>query len=286
MMEKLGSVAPHPQLAPFVRCFVHRETFPGSSAIIQPVIASLEQILGFDFCDRAVMHFSSGKTIYNPRVCMFGAQKKYPGSVCLSGHVVEFGIFFRPFASLQLFGIPPAELADLNCDATEVLGSWAGELWNKLAGCLTFSERVKVATESLLMFAKAARPLTAIMSTTHRLLPSDEPTRIDRIAHASAMSIRSYERQFAVEIGMSPKEFARLARFAKAIDLKRMSENSWLNISHEVGYFDQMHMVKDFRIFGGDAPGRLVQANSDFQPWSIRPRQGVSASGTAVARWL
>jgi transcriptional regulator GlxA family with amidase domain len=136
------------------------------------------------------------------------------------------------------------------------------------------------------MFAKAAHRLTAIMSTTHRLLPSDEPTRIDRISHASAMSIRSYERQFAVEIGMSPKQFARLARFAKAIDLKRMSEDSWLNISHELGYFDQMHMVKDFRTFGGDAPGRLVQANSDFQPWSIRDRQGVSALGTAVARWL
>lgn len=85
---------------------------------------------------------------------------------------------------------------------------------------------------------------------------------------------------------MSPKQFARLARFAKAIDLKRMSEDSWLNISHELGYFDQMHMVKDFRTFGGDAPGRLVQANSDFQPWSIRDRQGVSALGTAVARWL
>jgi hypothetical protein len=154
-MEKLGSVAPHPQLAPFVRCFVHRETFPGSSAVIQPVIASLEQVLGFDFCDRPVMHFSSGNTIYHPRVYMMGVQKKYPGSVCLSGHVSEFGIFFRPFASWQLFGIPPAELADLNCDATEVHGSWARELWHKLVACLTFSERVKVATETLLMFAKS-----------------------------------------------------------------------------------------------------------------------------------
>jgi AraC-like DNA-binding protein len=177
-------------------------------------------------------------------------------------------------------------LTDLNCDATEVHGCWARELWHKLADCLTFSERGKVSTETLLMFAKAAHLLTAIMCTTHRLLPFGEPTRIDHIAHASAMSIRSFERQFAVEIGMSPKEFARLARFAKVIDLKRMNEDSWMNICHDLGYFDQMHTIKDFRTFGGDAPGRLVQANSDFQPWSIRALQGVPALGTAVARWL
>ena len=84
------------------------------------------------------------------------------------------------------------------------------------------------------------------------------------------MSIRSYERQFATEIGLTPKQFARIARFARAIDLKRKSKDSWLNIAHDLGYFDQMHMVRDFRILGGDVPGRLVHPNSDFQPWSVQ----------------
>jgi AraC-like DNA-binding protein len=184
--------------------------------------------------------------------------------------VLSFGIFFRPFAPWQLFGIPTAEMVDLECDATAVMGSWVAELWHKIAECRTFSKRITVATETLLMVANAVRPLTSIMSTVHRLRPSPEPARITQVAHDSAMSIRSYERQFAGEMGMSPKSFARLARFARAIDLKRRSEGSWLNISHDLGYFDQMHMTRDFRIFGGDAPGRLVRTDSDFQPWSIR----------------
>jgi AraC-like DNA-binding protein len=200
--------------------------------------------------------------------------------------VLSFGIFFRPFAPWQLFGIPTAELADLDCDATAVMGSWVAELWHKVADCRTFSEQIMVATETLLMFVNATRPLTSIMSTVHRLLPSDDPVRITRVAHESAMSIRSYERQFAGEIGMSPKNFARLARFARAIDLKRRSEESWLNISHDLGYFDQMHMVRDFRIFGGDAPGRLVRTDSDFQPWSIRGPLRTKEPGTEVARRL
>jgi AraC-like DNA-binding protein len=285
-METLQTAVPQPQLAAFVSIFAHRETSPGSSAVIQPVIASLEQTLTFELGDRPVMNFTSGRKIFHPRVYLIGARTTYPGSTCLSGHVLEFGIFFKPFASWQLFGIPSAELAERDGDATGVMGPWVVELWHKLADCRSFSDRILVATETLLPFAKASRPLTSIMSTVHRLLPSDEPARIARIARASSMSIRSYERQFTGEIGISPKQFARLARFARAIDMKRISEDSWLNICHDLGYFDQMHMIRDFRSFGGDTPGRLVHTGSDIQPWSVQAPQRVDELGTAVATSL
>lgn len=285
-METLQTAVPHPQLAAFVSIFAHRETSPGSSPVIQPVIASLEQTLSFELGDRPVMNFTSGRTIVHPRVYLIGARTTYQGATCLAGHILEFGIFFRPFASWQLFGIPPTELAESEGDATGLMGPWVVELWHRLADCRSFSDRILVATETLLMFAKAAHPLRSIMSTAHRLLPSDEPARIVRIARASSMSIRSYERQFTGEIGISPKRFARLARFARAIDTKRISEDSWLNVCHEVGYFDQMHMIRDFRSFGGDAPGRLVHTSSDIQPWSVQALQRVDELATAVATSL
>ena len=278
-METLQTAVPHPQLAAFIRFFAHRETSPGSSPVIQPVIASLEQTLTFELGDPPVMSFATGRTIIHPRVYLIGARTTYQGTNCLSTHLLEFGIFFRPFASWQLFGIPPAELVESEGDATGVMGPWVVELWHKLADCRSFSDRILVATETLLMFAKAARPLTPIMSTVPRLLPSDEPARIARIARASSVSVRSYERQFTGEIGISPKKFARLARFARAIDMKRISENSWLNVCHDLGYFDQMHMIRDFRSFGGDTPGRLVHAGSDFQPWSVRAPQKADELG-------
>src|ERR1700735_4615946 len=96
-METLQTAAPHPQLAAFVSIFAHREISPGSSAVIQPVIASLEQTLTFELGEQPVMNFTSGKTIFHPRVYLIGVRTTYPGSTCLSGHVLEFGIFFRPF---------------------------------------------------------------------------------------------------------------------------------------------------------------------------------------------
>jgi len=269
-MQTLLAAVPDHRLAPFVRCFAQRETSPDSHPIVRALVGSLEHILSLDLCDRTIRNYPTGKSDFQPQTQLLGAQTSCPGSVSLSGHVLSFGIFFRPFAPWQLFGIPAAELTDLECDATAVMGSWVAELWHKLGECQTFSKRIVVATDTLLMFVNAVRPLTSIMSTVHRLRPSPEPLRIACVAHESAMSIRSYERQFADEIGMCPKRFARLARFARAIDLKRGSEDSWLNISHDLGYFDQMHMNRDFRIFGGDAPGRLVRTDSDLQPWSVR----------------
>lgn len=232
----LQSAMPDHRVAPFVRCFAHRETALGLPLISQAIIGSLEHILSFDLCDRTVMIYSTGNATFHPRTYLVGAQTKCAGHVCLSGHVLSFGIFFRPFALWQLFGIPPAEMADLDGDATAVMGPWVAELWQKLACAPTFSDRINMATDALLKFVRTARPLTSIMSAAHLLLPSNETARISNVAHRSAMSIRSYERQFAIEIGMSPKQFARVARFAKAIDLKRKGSDSWLNIAHDLGY--------------------------------------------------
>lgn len=270
-MEILHSAVPDHRLAPFVRCLVQRETMPGFAAITQQNIASLGPILSFDLGGRVVMAPLGRRPYFHAQIHLFGTQTRYSGHACLSGHVLGFAIFFQPFALWQLVGIPPGELVDHDGDATGVLGSWIAELWHKLGEAKTFSERVALATETLLGSLKADRPLTPIMSTVHRLLPSNEAAKIYQVARESAMSIRSYERQFVREMGFSPKMFARLVRFEKAVDMKRLGRDSWLNVSHDLGYFDQMHMIRDFRTFGGDTPGRLVLPNSDFNPWSRKP---------------
>jgi AraC-like DNA-binding protein len=271
-MEILRVEIPDYRLAPFVCCFAHRETLPGSEPITQPLIASLGAILSFDLGDRVVYNRPGLNPYFPAHADLLGTQTRYFGQACLSGHVLEFGIFFRTFALWQLFGIPPAELVDHDGDATEVISSWIAELWCKLVEAGSFAERITLATRTLLPLVNTARPLTSIMSTVHRLLPtsSGDAARIVQVARDSAMSMRSYERQFAAEMGFPPKTFFRLARFDKAVDAKRRTRDSWLNISHELGYFDQMHMIRDFRLLGGETPGRLFVPNADFQPWSIR----------------
>jgi AraC-like DNA-binding protein len=268
-MQSLQTAAPDHRLDPFVRAFAQRDTMLGPTCVLQPLVGSLDHILSFDFCDPTMNRYLSGIMNLMPRIHFLGAHTGLAGFACLSGHVLSFGIFLRPFAVWQLFGIPACEMIGLDCEGTAIWGYWVTELWDRLATCQSFSERTTVANETLLKFLGSTRPLTSIMSNARRLFPSDTSARITRVAKESGMSIRSYERHFAGEVGFVAKEFARLARFARAIDLKRTNKDSWLNVSHDLGYHDQMHMIRDFRMFGGDTPSRLLRPDSDFQPWSI-----------------
>jgi AraC-like DNA-binding protein len=53
----------------------------------------------------------------------------------------------------------------------------------------------------------------------------------------------------------APKLFARIVRFNKAIDIKMNDPaRSWTTIAHDCGYYDQMHFIKDFKLFSGSKP--------------------------------
>jgi AraC-like DNA-binding protein len=80
-------------------------------------------------------------------------------------------------------------------------------------------------------------------------------TRIDELAFHSGLNVGQYERRFAEEVDVTPKLFARVTRLGMAVDKKRLApDRSWASVAHEWGYFDQMHMVRDFQSLGGDAP--------------------------------
>jgi AraC-like DNA-binding protein len=268
-MHTIQSARPEPRLRPFVRCFAQREMCVQTSSLVQASLAQLEHTLSFNLADPPVMHYLSGKRAFIPRIHLVGAQTRSPGCASFTGSVLAFGIFLQPFASWQLFRIPPAQFVDQEFAAENVFGSWINDLWLQLAECKTFYDRIRVATETLRPFAERASLPTRTMAAAQNLLQTDLGTRIQQLAEESCMSLRTYERKFVAEMGLSPKLFARLGRFQRALDRKRVSGSSWLAVAHELGYFDQMHMVKEFRAFGGEAPSRLLQECGDFQPWSI-----------------
>ena len=137
------------------------------------------------------------------------------------------------------------------------LGNGIDILWLRLAERHAFQERIQVAEEFLLPFANKALSRTLAMETAQHTYRRNGAVRILNLANDSSLSLRQYERRFATEIGITPRLFARMIRFQVALDAKRMSpQRSWLTIAHQLGYFDQMHMVHDFKSLGGKAPSK------------------------------
>jgi AraC-like DNA-binding protein len=55
--------------------------------------------------------------------------------------------------------------------------------------------------------------------------------------------------------------------------MKQPSAN-WTSIAYECGYYDQMHMIKDFKEFANVNPSILFQNDGDF----TRPQTGGACS--------
>jgi transcriptional regulator GlxA family with amidase domain len=67
--------------------------------------------------------------------------------------------------------------------------------------------------------------------------------------------------QFRAKVGLSPKLYARIARFRRATDVLREARSpDFAQLALECGYFDQSHLIHDFQEFSGSAPERFLSA--------------------------
>jgi AraC-like DNA-binding protein len=67
------------------------------------------------------------------------------------------------------------------------------------------------------------------------------------------MSARQFRRRCREESGLGPKHLSRILRFRRACRLAQCGE-SWPQVAVEAGYFDQAHLIRDFREFTGSTP--------------------------------
>jgi AraC-like DNA-binding protein len=274
---------PRVELKPFVRVFAQREISRTNEGFRQFGIASLEQVLSFGFGDAVRVDYTNGRSKVGPPVGVIGSQTAPFSWAHYDGSHLDFGIFLKPTALWQLFGIPPAVLLNEDGDATALIGSGIYTLWLRLAECGSFLERIRVAEEYLLPFAINAQPKSLVMKSAQYACLHSGAVRIEELANSSGLSLRQFERRFVTEIGFTPKLFARIVRFQKALDAKRLAPGcSWMSVAHRLGYFDQMHMIRDFHGLGGALPGEIFEQIGDYQPWSLAAPERLYKSPAAV----
>ena len=82
--------------------------------------------------------------------------------------------------------------------------------------------------------------------------------RIGDVAHSIGMSREGFSRAFSREFGLSPKTFARIRRFARALSERdRGLALGGATLAAQCGYADQAHMIHDFHEFSGGSPAAL-----------------------------
>src|SRR5205807_886319 len=82
---------------------------------------------------------------------------------------------------------------------------------------------------------------------------------VNAVAGELGVSERHLRRVFRDAVGVSPKVFAKLARFHRALGVAREGLHArWAGIAAAAGYYDQAHLIADFRAIAGVTPRALL----------------------------
>jgi AraC-like DNA-binding protein len=200
-----------------------------------------------------------------------------PVRLQMTGIVESFVIFFQPTGLHRMFSLPMNELTDTDQDGRAVLGAWVNELEQRLGESRSFEGRVRIANAFFLGCCARLYSPNGITAAAMSVLRRQGSIEVPALARQAGMSTRQFERRFNREIGIPPKLFARIARFEAALESKAASiASSWTDIANELGYFDQMHLIHDFKEFSGEVPTTLLsqlEVNLDTHLEGIRSSQ-------------
>jgi AraC-like DNA-binding protein len=80
------------------------------------------------------------------------------------------------------------------------------------------------------------------------------------VAAELGVSERHLRRVFRETVGVSPKAYARVARFHRALGAAREDGRAgWASIAAAAGYYDQAHLIAEFRVIAGVTPRVLAE---------------------------
>jgi AraC-like DNA-binding protein len=160
------------------------------------------------------------------------------------------GIRFRPGMAGAFLKARPSELTD----AIEPLDAFWGHSARNL------EERLRNSNGSVdsvcRMMLDALEPACDAPDPVQRAIDSIVREHgcadLDTIARQANLSVRQFRRRCLEESGLTPKHLCRVLRFRHAGKLAARA--GWSQVAAEAGYFDQAHLIRDFREFTGRTP--------------------------------
>jgi transcriptional regulator GlxA family with amidase domain len=134
------------------------------------------------------------------------------------------------------------------------------DIWGRAARQL--EERLREArspgeTIGLLLryLPRPAQPPNPVQRAIEALTAAQGAAAVQEVARQANLSPRQFQRRCLEESGLAPKHLSRVLRFRHACDLAgRAARPDWAAIAAGAGYYDQAHLIRDFREFTGSTP--------------------------------
>ncbi|MEJ7597374.1 MAG: DUF6597 domain-containing transcriptional factor [Kofleriaceae bacterium] len=166
------------------------------------------------------------------------------------------GVAFRPGAG-ALLGVPAHLLADRMVELADLWPKTGAALRERVLAC--DSPRAVLATLEAFLLARAA-DVERDGALSFAIDALARGASVGGVIEAIGWSERRFHTRFLAAVGTTPKRYARIRRFQRVLERAvRPDAESWAALAATCGYFDQAHLIRDFRaLSGGLTPGRYV----------------------------
>ncbi|HEY6391252.1 MAG TPA: helix-turn-helix domain-containing protein [Bryobacteraceae bacterium] len=238
-------VRPSAALARYVQCFW---TLRGSASMApQTIFPDGRMDLVFQLGDPFEQVHENGIRVMQSR-CLLAGQLSNPITIAPSGDVRTLGVRFRPHGAQAFLRFPLNEVAGRILPLEDIWGRFAREILNRMEDARDPILQI----ESLLL--EMLRPVESdavLNRALDAIVRSNGAAPVADLASHAGISRRQIERVFLRRVGIGPKLFSRIVRFQH---LLRAPQRDWAVMAADSGYFDQAHLIHDFREFTGQTP--------------------------------
>lgn len=249
---------PSPRLAKCVKCYYYLENTDD---------ISVDDTFFADGCIEAV--FSVGWDFYKD-----GAKEDWakiigqiikPRTLKVVGKGQSFGIWFYPHSFSAFSDIPLHELTDRVLSWDVLFPASFGRI---IGDCMCDNrlDELPRVTDSFLLRVLEWREERSIQKLTEAAVSylyqhQDNPD-LNQLASELNVSQRYLQRAFLTNIGFSQSRFLRILRFQKVLQtLSRGAVSSLTSLAYEHSFFDQSHLIREFKAFTGIAPSAFNTAH-------------------------
>jgi AraC-like DNA-binding protein len=175
-------------------------------------------------------------------------------------------IELNPIGTQALLGVPAAELSGYVVGLGDLGSPRLARLPGRLAEARDWNSRFAILDEMLVaVMGDAASPAPEVGWAWQRMIEAGGRVRVTSLADEVGWSRRHFGERFHAEVGLSPKQAARVLRFERAgMVLRSRGRVDLAELAVGCGYYDQAHLTNEWRALAGCSPGTWIAEELPF----------------------
>jgi AraC-like DNA-binding protein len=251
-------ITPGPALRLHVECFWTLRGTPANSAGFERILPDGCPELILNLADRFVELREPFVRERQPQFFVVG-QMERPMWIAPTGAVDLVGVRFHSWGAASLLGLPARELTGRVVELGGISGALERAVLRELVAAGTERERIAALEAFLARLSSRGEPIDPrVVTAGAEAVRSGGSVAVSTLADQAGLSTRQLERLFDAHVGLSPKQLCSLLRFQQIFRaMDQDEEESWASVALRCGYFDQAHLIRDFRRYTGATPAKI-----------------------------